>query len=97
MHFMAAGDMAGMVPNWVPGGIFWVYILGLALIAAAISIITKKKIYLASLLLAVLMGVFILTVWLPGVLGGNQMMMSGLLKDLGLAGGALVIASLFKD
>ena len=25
MHFMAGGDMAGMVPSWGPGGGFWVY------------------------------------------------------------------------
>ena len=44
MHLMSANDMAGMVPSWVPGGIFWVYVLGLAQIAAAVSFIIKKYI-----------------------------------------------------
>lgn len=97
MHFMAAGDMAGMVPAWVPGGVLWVYVIGLALIAATISIITKKHIYHASLLLAVLLFVFVITIHLPSMMGGNQMAMPSIMKDMSLAGGALLIAGLFKD
>ena len=97
MHFMAAGDMVGMVPAWVPGGVFWVYVTGMALMAAAISIISKKQIYLASVLLAILMGVFVMTIHLPAILGGDQMAMGGMLKDISLAGGALLIAGLYKD
>ena len=97
MHLMMASNMTGMVPSWVPGGVFWVYLTGLALLAAAISIVTKKHIYLASVLLAVLLIVFILTIHLPSIMGGDQMAMGSLLKDMSLAGGALSIAGLFKD
>ena len=97
MHLMKAGDMVGMVPTWVPGGIFWVYVTGLALIAATVSLIIIKHIYLASVLLAVLLFVFVLTIHLPAVMGGDQMAMGSLLKDMSLAGGALLIAGLFKD
>ena len=97
MHFMAAGDMAGMVPSWVPGGVFWIYLTGLALIAATVAIIAKKHISLAALLLGVLMFTFVLTVHLPMVMGGNQMAMSGLLKDFALGGAALMISGIFKD
>ena len=96
MHFMAAGDMAGMVPSWVPGGVFWVYLTGLALIAAAVSLIIKKKVFLAAELLALLLIVFVLTIHLPALLGGDMMAMANLLKDMSLAGGALLIAGLFK-
>ena len=96
-HFMAAGDMVGMVPTWVPGGVFWVYVTGLALIAATVSIITKKHIYHASLLLAVLLLVFVFTVHLPSMMDGNHMAMPSIMKDMSLAGGALLIAGLFKD
>lgn len=97
MHLMAAKDMAGMVPGWVPGGVFWVYLTGVALIAATVAIIAKKQISLAALLLGVLMFVFVLTVHLPGLMGGNQMAMSGLLKDFSLGGAAFMISGLFKD
>ena len=97
MHIMMASNMTGMVPSWVPGGVFWVYVTGMALVAAAISIIAKKQIYLASVLLAVLLGVFVMTIHLPALLGGDQMAMGGMLKDISLAGGALLIADLFKE
>lgn len=40
-HFMNAEAMAPMVP--VPGGVFWVYLVGVASIAAAASIAMRKK------------------------------------------------------
>ena len=93
-HFLHGQAMAGMVPAFVPGGVLWVYITGLALIAAAVSIIMEKYDKIATQLLAVLLGIFILTIHLPGL--GNaqtmQMSMVALLKDLALLGGALVIS-----
>jgi uncharacterized membrane protein len=50
LHFMGGQNMAGMVPAWIPGGVFWVYLTGLAHIAATVSIIAQKKARLASLL-----------------------------------------------
>jgi uncharacterized membrane protein len=38
-HFTQAEKMAGMVP--VPGGVFWVYFTGVAMLAAAVGIITN--------------------------------------------------------
>jgi hypothetical protein len=67
-----------------------------------VSIITQKKARLASLLLAAMLGVFILTIYLPGIIGasddmGMMMNMSGLLKDLALAGAALTFAGIAKE
>lgn len=97
MHVMMAGNMSGMVPTWIPGGILWVYITGMALIAASVSIITKKQIYLTCLLLAGLLCIFVLTIHLPQLFGGNQMAMGSVMKDTMSIGGALLIAGLFKD
>ena len=97
MHFMNAGAMAGMAP----GGVAMVYFSGLALIAAAVSIIIGKMDKLASVLLAVMLILFVLLIHLPGVMSGDeaQMMssMPNLLKDLALAGGALIYAGNAKD
>ena len=93
IHFMAADNMAGMVP--LPGGAIWVYITGVALIVAAVSIIIQKKARLAATLLAILLLIFVFTIHLPGVLAGGdggQMSMMSLLKDLAIAGGALIFA-----
>ena len=90
-HFLNASAMAGMVP--IPGGVFWIYLTGLSLILAGVSIIIQKLDEWSSFLLAVLLLVFVLTIHLPGVIAGGemaQMYMTNLLKDLALAGGALI-------
>jgi uncharacterized membrane protein len=97
MHFMAGAEMAGMVPAFVPGGVLWVYVTGLALIAYALAIYTGRYAKLASQLLALLLIIFALTVHLPAVMGGDQMSMSQVLKDLGLAAGALVLGNNYTE
>lgn len=96
-HFMNASNMAGMVPGWIPGGVFWVYLTGAALLAAAVSIMIQKKSSLATLLLAVMLGVFALTIHLPGAADGDQLSTTMFLKDMALAGAALFMSGMFKD
>ena len=96
-HLMKGGMMAGIVPSFVPGGVFWVYFTGLALIAAGLSIVAGRVTRLAGPLLALLLLTFVLTIPLPAVIAGGQgAMMSqiNLLKDTALAGGALIAAGL---
>lgn len=100
MHFMSAGDMAGMVP--LPGGVFWVYLTGVALIAAAVSFIIEKKVRLAGILLGIMLLIFVLSIHLPGVIGAEdpgamQASMSALLKDLGLSGAAFYVGATYRD
>lgn len=90
-HFLNTSAMAGMVP--IPGGVFWIYLTGLSLILTGVSIIIQKLDDWSSFLLAILLLVFVLTMHLPGVIAGGemvQMYMTNLLKDLALAGGALI-------
>lgn len=88
MHLMMADSMAGLVPSYVPGGVLWVYLTGLALVAASLAIMLNKMAKLASLLLGVLMLVFAFTIHLAAVIGGDQMAMGSFLKDFALAGAA---------
>ncbi|ELR71038.1 hypothetical protein C900_03168 [Fulvivirga imtechensis AK7] len=96
-HFINGQQMAGMVPSWIPGGIFWIYLTGAGLIAASISIIIQKKASLATLLLAAMLLIFVLTIHLPAAIGGDQNAMTSLLKDTALAGAALFMSGHFKD
>ncbi|MDH5719106.1 MAG: DoxX family protein [Spirochaetia bacterium] len=93
-HFMKAENMKGMVPGWLPGQIFWVYLTGLFLLAGAIGIAINKKGKLAAMLLAALIGSFILFVHVPGLVNEQTMQMSmmSLLKDMAIIGGALALA-----
>lgn len=94
MHFMNAQMMAGMVP--VPGGVVWVYVTGVALLAAAAAIMIGTQAVLATRLLALFLLLTATTVHLPALLGGDQAAMSQVLKDLALAGGALVLSGVFS-
>ena len=96
MHLMAADNMAGMVPEWLPGGVIWIYITGLANIFVGACIASNKMMPMAGNLGALLMTAYIIIVHAPGL--GNEATqmnaMSGLLKDIGLAGGALLAGHL---
>jgi uncharacterized membrane protein YphA (DoxX/SURF4 family) len=96
MHFPGAENMAGMVPAWMPGGVLWVYVTGVANILAGVAFITGKQARLAGQLTALMMFIFIFAVHLPGMSNPEmaQMSMIAILKDLGLAGGALLITHL---
>ncbi|MDZ7778564.1 MAG: DoxX family protein [Gemmatimonadota bacterium] len=98
-HFMNASSMAGMVP--IPGGVFWIYLTGLALLAAAVSIGVGKHAVLATRLLGLMLLIFALTIHLVGVMNAQdpaamQASMSSMLKDTALAGGALVLSGVFE-
>jgi uncharacterized membrane protein YphA (DoxX/SURF4 family) len=95
-HLLNARAMAGMVP--VPGGVFWIYFTGLALVAGSVGILTGKLGRLAAFGLAALLLTFILGVHVPnlGQAATQQMAVMGLLKDLSLLGGALTWAGLLK-
>lgn len=96
LHFMNASAMAGMVP--IPGGVFWIYLTGLAFLAASVSIIIEKYTRLACILLGVMLIIFVLSMHLPGVIGGEmQPNMTNLLKDLALAGGAWLLAGNYES
>jgi uncharacterized membrane protein YphA (DoxX/SURF4 family) len=70
---------------------------GIALIAAAVAILTDKMAKLASVLLAALLLVFVLVIHLKGAMAGDQAATASLLKDIAIAGGALVFAGTRKS
>jgi putative oxidoreductase len=92
-HFTNGQAMAGVVPSYIPGGIIWVYITGIALIAAAVSIIIEKMTKLSGLLLGIMLAIFALAIHLPG----GEASMPSLLKDLALAGAAFYISANGKN
>ncbi len=93
-HFLNASAMAGMVP--VPGGVFWIYFTGAALIAGSIGIVSGILGRLAAFGLSALLVTFILGIHLPGLTNPEmqQAATMGLLKDVSLLGGALTWAGL---
>ncbi len=98
-HFMMANMMSGMVPSFIPGGTFWVYLTGLGMVGFVASALLGKYDKLAAYLLAAMCLIFALTIHLPSLMGGKDpMAIVSLLKDLGLAGAALMYAgTMAKD
>jgi uncharacterized membrane protein YphA (DoxX/SURF4 family) len=97
---MNGESMAGMIPAWLPGGVTWVYIIGGLLVAGGVALVFRYQEYYAGLGLALLMLLFVLLIHLPGMQADDPMMnmmgMIGMFKDLGLAGGALLLAGLSR-
>lgn len=90
LHFIMGEAMAGMVP--IPGGVIWVYITGVALLAAATSIIVGRHAVLATRLLGLMLLIFAISIHLMALVGGDQAAMSNVLKDTALAGGAFILS-----
>src|ERR1700676_350618 len=66
-HFLAARDLMGIVPRWLPGELFWTYFVGAALLAAAISFIAWMYVRWSASLLALLFLIIVATVDLPNL------------------------------
>lgn len=92
VHFINAHGMSAMVPQWIPGGLFWVLITGVGMIAASFSIMIQKWDRIATLLLGIMLLIFVLTIHLPSLLDEPMAVMSDLLKDISLAGASLLYA-----
>ena len=99
-HFTNANSMANMMLANVPGNVVLVYLTGIALLAAALAILIKKKAALATLLLGVMLLLFALIIHLPGIGNSDEMMamtsMSNFFKDIGLSGAALFMSGVFR-
>ena len=93
-HYIAPRFVATLVPVWIPGHLFWVYFVGTALIAAALSIILNKYSVLAATLLSAMLFSFILLIHIPTLAANprNRFLLAVLLRDLSLSGGALACA-----
>ena len=97
-HFIHPYDLLIKVPDFLPGGMAWVYIVGVAFILAAISFMTNIWVKTAAYLLAGLLFIFVFTVHLPAYLDTadrayQQLALNNLLKDAALAAFSLYIAS----
>lgn len=97
IHFLTGSDLVGMIPEFIPGGMVWVYLTGSALIGASICIVAQIKVRLVSLLLSLMLLIFALTIHLPEFLYETPNALPNLLKDLSLAGGALFLAALYEE
>ncbi len=97
-HYLYPHDLLVYVPQFLPGGIWWVYFVGTAFILGSIAFITNNWVKVAGYVLAALLVVFILAIHLPNYLHSGdkdmrQLALINLLKDAAIACFALHIAA----
>jgi putative oxidoreductase len=97
-HYLYPHDLLVYVPQFLPGGILWVYFVGTAFILGSIALITNNWVKVAGYVLATLLLVFILAIHLPNYLHAGdkdmrQLALINLLKDAAIACFALHIAA----
>jgi uncharacterized membrane protein len=93
-HFLAARDLMGIVPKWLPWPLFWTYFVGAALLAAAISFIAWRHVRWSAALLALLFLIIVATVDLPDlpVEAHNRIFWTLTVRELCFAAGAMVLS-----
>lgn len=97
-HFLQPKNLIVYVPEFMPGGIVWVYLVGVAFILAGISFIAHKQVKVSGYLLALLLFIFVLSIHLPNFLHAadadmKSMAFVNMLKDTALAAFAMYIGS----
>jgi uncharacterized membrane protein len=93
-HLTNTADIANIVPRWLPAHAFWVYLVGIALIAAALSITVQIQSPLAATLLGAMFFSFVLLIHIPNIMAhaGNRFFWAIGLRDMSFSGGALAYA-----
>lgn len=97
-HFMYPYDLLVYVPDFLPGGIRWAYVVGAAFVLVGISFISNQYVKFTSYLLAILLVIFILTIHVPNALNAGapemrQWALINVLKDTAIVGFALHIGA----
>jgi len=67
LHLAAAKGMTEMVPNYMPFPLFWVYLVGFALIATALSLIFDRLVLWSGLLAGGMFLAFVAMMDIPGI------------------------------
>jgi uncharacterized membrane protein YphA (DoxX/SURF4 family) len=94
LHLAAANGLMQMVPAWMPWRLFWAYLVGFALIATALSLISGRLVRWAALLAGAMLLAFVATIHVPIVVANmhDRFAWAVLLRDTAFAAGLLALA-----
>jgi uncharacterized membrane protein len=92
---LSGGIPLKMVPSYMPWRLFWLYFVGVALIAASLSIATKIQVLWSGLLVGILMFLFVAMLHLPGAIsGGGRIPWTVVIREMSFGGGGWVLAGI---
>lgn len=92
-HFADARSLMQGVPPYMPFRLFWAYFVGVALLAAALSLSVKKYMRWSAPLLAAMFFLFVLMLDLPAAIAQphNRLLWTLALRETAFAAGALAL------
>ncbi|MGA8428669.1 MAG: hypothetical protein WB729_02530 [Candidatus Sulfotelmatobacter sp.] len=95
-HLSAAKFIMLGVPSFVPWHLFWAYFVGVALLAAALSIATKVQVRWSGLMFGIMMFLFVAMMDIPGALATpkDRFAWTLLLRELAFGGGGWILAGI---
>ncbi|MGC2614999.1 MAG: hypothetical protein WA354_13285 [Terracidiphilus sp.] len=98
-HFIDVKDTLSLIPDWLPGHIFWAYFTGGAFIAAGVAVLAGRCARLATFLSALQIGLFLLLVWVPIVAAGSKVpfQWSETIFNAALLAAAWMVADSYQD
>jgi putative oxidoreductase len=98
-HFLMTDYYLGVLTSFIPLGAYTIILTGIMLIAASISIITQKFVKFSTIMLAILLFLFIVTIHIPHLFtdADKTATIIALLKDISLMGGSLMIAGIYTE
>ena len=95
-HFLYADGVQNLVPDWIPGHLFWTYFAAVALISAGLAIIFRFKVKQIGILTGTMIFIWFLILHIPRAVvapvtdKGNEL--ASVFESLGCSGIAFVIA-----
>ena len=95
LHLANVAFVLPAVPDYMPWRLFWAYFVGVALLAAALSIATKIQVRWSGLLFGIMMFLFALMSDLPGALANprDRFGWTLLIRELSFAAGGWLLAA----
>jgi uncharacterized membrane protein len=94
LHLSAAQGLMTMVPAYMPWRLFWAYFVGVALIAASLSIATRIQVRWSGLLFGIMMVLFVAMLHVPRALASPQDRFAWtiVIREMSFAGGGWILA-----
>jgi len=95
LHIWGIEFVRDIVPPYMPFRLFWAYFVGVALIAASLSIATRILVRWSGLLVALMMVLFVAILDIPGIIATphDRIIWTITLRELAFASGALLFAA----
>jgi uncharacterized membrane protein len=97
-HLSGPALFVPLVPVYMPWRLFWVYLIGCALIAASLSIATNIRVRWSGLLFGIMMFLFVAMIHLPGALAQHDRVLWVIVfREMSFGGAGWILAGTAMD